>query len=122
MKSGRVAVVKVALRQRESLAILRVAGGVIVLTTCLWPDEVRTPDFPFLAQEPPEPPAQEEAVAEQLVDMLSEYEFKPEKYTDAYPEAPEDVDHLSSEPTSKRGHLREELRKELVVARPDRGQ
>ena len=44
--SGQVAIVKVALRQRESLATLRVREGVFVLETMLWPDEVRTPDFP----------------------------------------------------------------------------
>lgn len=44
--SGQVAIVKVALRQRESLATLRVREGVFVLETMLWPDEVRAPDFP----------------------------------------------------------------------------
>ena len=67
--------------------MLRVAGDVIVLTTCLWPDEVRTPDFVFLSQEQPEPRQQEQAMAEQLVEMLSKDDFKPEKYTDAYREA-----------------------------------
>ena len=36
---------KVALRQREALAALRVREGVITLETLLWPDEVRQPDF-----------------------------------------------------------------------------
>ena len=39
----RVAVVKVALRQRERLAMLRPRDGVLVLQTLLWPDEVREP-------------------------------------------------------------------------------
>ena len=38
--SGKVAVAKVALRQREALAALRVREGVITLETLLWPDEV----------------------------------------------------------------------------------
>ena len=42
-KSGHVAIAKVALRQRESLALLRVVSDVLVMTTMLWPDEVRTP-------------------------------------------------------------------------------
>jgi DNA end-binding protein Ku len=50
-QSGRVAVVTVALRQREALAMLRARGNVIVLTTLLWPDEVRAPDFPFLNED-----------------------------------------------------------------------
>ena len=50
-ESGRVALVKVALRQREQLATLRVRDGVFVLETMLWPDEVREPDFGFLDEE-----------------------------------------------------------------------
>ena len=42
--SERVAIVKVALRQREQLATLRVRDGVLVLNTMLWPDEVRAAD------------------------------------------------------------------------------
>ena len=42
-KADRVAVVKVALRQRERLAMLRPRDGVLVLQTLLWPDEVREP-------------------------------------------------------------------------------
>src|SRR6266581_3385256 len=50
-RSGKVAVVQVALRQRESLAALRTRDGVLVLETLLWPDEVRQPDFAFLDQD-----------------------------------------------------------------------
>jgi len=46
--SDRVAIVKVALRQREQLATLRVREGVMVLNTMLWPDEVRAAQFDFL--------------------------------------------------------------------------
>jgi DNA end-binding protein Ku len=43
--TGRMAVVTVALRQRTSVAVLRVRDDVIVLQTMMWPDEVRPPDF-----------------------------------------------------------------------------
>src|SRR6476661_818181 len=46
--ADRVAIVKIALRQREQLATLRVREDVLVLNTMLWPDEVRAVDFPFL--------------------------------------------------------------------------
>jgi DNA end-binding protein Ku len=46
--ADRVAIVKVALRQREQLATLRVREDVLVLNTMLWPDEVRTATFDFL--------------------------------------------------------------------------
>ena len=43
VEEGRVAVVKVALRQRERIAVLSAMDGVLVLQTMLWPDEVRSP-------------------------------------------------------------------------------
>jgi DNA end-binding protein Ku len=50
-KQGRVAVAKVTLREREIVAALRVHGDVLILATMLWPDEVREPRFPFLADD-----------------------------------------------------------------------
>src|SRR3954463_7588916 len=47
-KADKVAIVKVALRQRERLAMLRARDGVLVLQTLLWPDEVREARFEFL--------------------------------------------------------------------------
>jgi DNA end-binding protein Ku len=43
--ADRMAVVTVALRNRTSVAVLRVRDDVIVLQTMMWPDEVRQPDF-----------------------------------------------------------------------------
>jgi DNA end-binding protein Ku len=84
-QSGKVAVVKVALRNRESLAALRVRDGVFVLETMLWPDEVRSPDFGFLDEEVEVRP-QELAMAGSLIDTLSG-EFDPSEYKDGYREA-----------------------------------
>jgi DNA end-binding protein Ku len=84
-QSGRVAIVKVALRGRESLAVLRIRDRVIVLETMLWPDEIRTPDFPFLHQEVPIAPS-ELREATLLIDAMSE-RFTPARYTDHYREA-----------------------------------
>ncbi|SEM68850.1 DNA end-binding protein Ku [Streptacidiphilus jiangxiensis] len=39
--SGLVAVTKVTMRERESLAVLRVLGDLLVLQTLRWPDEIR---------------------------------------------------------------------------------
>src|SRR6266545_1417995 len=64
-RSDRVAVVKVALRQREQLATLRVRDDVLLLNTMLWPDEVRKPDFTFLDQDVAARPA-ELAMADSL--------------------------------------------------------
>jgi DNA end-binding protein Ku len=84
-ESGKVAIVKVALRSRESLATLRVRDGVFVLETMLWPDEVRTPDFGFLDDDVEVRP-QELAMAGSLIETLAG-EFDPGQYTDSYREA-----------------------------------
>jgi DNA end-binding protein Ku len=84
-RSGRVAVTKVAIRQREALAALRVRDDVLVLETLLWPDEVRTPDFKFL-DETVDIRAQELKMAASLIDTMTE-DFDPSAYTDAYREA-----------------------------------
>jgi DNA end-binding protein Ku len=85
----RVAIVKVALRQREQLATLRVREGVLVLNTMMWPDEVRTPDFGFLDDDVEVRPP-ELAMASSLIDSMAG-DFKPEEYTDNYREALQEV-------------------------------
>jgi DNA end-binding protein Ku len=75
----------VALRSRESLATLRVADGVFVLETMLWPDEVRAPAFPFLEENIDVRP-QELAMASSLIETMAA-DFDPSEYTDAYREA-----------------------------------
>ena len=84
-ESGKVAIVKVALRNRESLATLRVRDGVFVLETMLWPDEIRTPSFEFLDTDVEVRP-QELAMAGSLIETLSG-DFDPAAYTDSYREA-----------------------------------
>lgn len=84
-ESGKVAVVKVALRNRESLATLRVRDGVFVLETMLWPDEIRKPDFGFLDEDIAVRP-QELAMAGSLIETLSG-DFDPSQYKDEYREA-----------------------------------
>ncbi len=84
-RSGRVAVAKVAIRQREALAALRVRDGVVVLETLLWPDEVRAPDFKFL-DEDIDIRTQELKMAASLIDTMTE-DFDPSLYQDSYREA-----------------------------------
>jgi DNA end-binding protein Ku len=84
-RSGRVAVAKVAIRQREALTALRVRDGVLVLETLLWPDEVRAPDFKFL-DENVDIRTQELKMAASLIDTMTE-DFDPTLYKDAYREA-----------------------------------
>lgn len=83
--SSRVALVKVALRQRETLATLRVRDGVFVLEMMVWPDEIRSPDFGFLDDQIDVRP-QELAMARSLIESMAG-EFAPEQYSDNYREA-----------------------------------
>lgn len=85
----KVAVVKVALRQRESLATVRVRDGVLVLNTMLWPDEVRKPEFEFLDDDVKLRP-QELKMAESLIDSMAG-DFNPDEFSDAYREALQQV-------------------------------
>jgi DNA end-binding protein Ku len=83
--SEMVALVKVAIRNREQLATLRVREGVIVLDTMIWPDEVREADFGFLSEDIELRP-QEQQMARSLVESMAG-DFEPEQYTDNYREA-----------------------------------
>jgi DNA end-binding protein Ku len=81
-QTDRVAIVKVALRQREQLATLRVRENVLVLNTMLWPDEVRKPHFGFLDEDVEARPA-ELAMAGSLIESMAA-DFDPTQYTDNY--------------------------------------
>src|SRR5689334_7678610 len=80
--AGQVAITKIALRQRESLAAMRVRDGVLVLHTMRWPDEIRTPDFAFLDEDVSVRP-QELQMAGALISSMSG-EFDPGEFTDDY--------------------------------------
>jgi len=84
-QSGRIAIVKVTLRQRETLGALRVRDQVILLETMLWPDEIRRPDFPFL-HEDVDLRRGELRNAVSLIEDLTR-DFEPGRYTDRYREA-----------------------------------
>ena len=89
VNSDRVAIVKVALRQREQLATLRVRDNVLVLNTMLWPDEVREPEFGFLDDDI-SVRAPELAMATSLIDSMAA-DFDPDLYSDDYREALQEV-------------------------------
>src|SRR5262249_11823766 len=88
-RTDRVAIVKVALRQREQLATLRVRDDVLVLNTMLWPDEVRKPDFEFLDEDVSARQA-ELAMAGSLIESMAA-DFDPGDYTDNYRAALQEV-------------------------------
>ncbi|RAG81821.1 Ku protein [Streptacidiphilus pinicola] len=86
--SGLVAVTKITMRSRESLAVLRVQDDLLVLQTMRWPDEIRSAEG--LAPEDAQLRPQELAMARSLMDTLSEgFDLDGEK--DAYVVALDDL-------------------------------
>lgn len=82
-KTGRIAVARIIIREKESLAVVRVYKNLLVLETIFYPDEVRD-----IKQVPgiPENANIIEAelnMATQLIDNLT-HEFQPEKYKNEY--------------------------------------
>ena len=87
--ADQMAVVKVALRQRQTLALLRVRDKAIVLQTMLWPDEVREPDFDTLNTDVELRP-QELQMASMLVSSMAA-DFDPSQFDDEYRKAVEEL-------------------------------
>jgi DNA end-binding protein Ku len=73
-----VGIAKVALRDKEHLATIRLKDGVFVLETMYWPDEIREPEFAELK------------MARQLIQQLTA-EFDPEEFHDQYREKLEEL-------------------------------
>jgi DNA end-binding protein Ku len=98
-----MAVVTVAIRNRTSMAVLRVRDDVIVLQTMMWPDEVRQPDF---SVEPGEVKDAEVKMANMLVETLAG-DFDADEFEDDYAGAVEalvkakiEVGEVKKTPTS----------------------
>ncbi|WP_028472612.1 Ku protein [Nocardioides alkalitolerans] len=85
--ADRMAVVTVAIRNRTSIAVLRVRDDVIVLQTMMWPDEVRVPDFSIDSGEVKD---SEVKMARMLVETLAG-DFDADEFTDDYADAVEAV-------------------------------
>ncbi|RNM13621.1 Ku protein [Nocardioides pocheonensis] len=85
-EADRMALVTVSLRNRMSLAVLRVRDDVIVLQTMMWPDEIRKADFASVDTADAKPA--EVKMAKMLVETLAG-DFEPDEYEDDYREAVE---------------------------------
>ncbi len=128
--SGKIAIAQVALRQRESLAILRVRDDVLVLETLLWPDEVRVPAFGFLDDDIEVRP-QELRMASSLIESMT-VDFDPDEYHDSYREALQELvnakvegrqvvqPETEAQPSGETSSLADALRASLAAARGGR--
>jgi DNA end-binding protein Ku len=82
-ETGRVAVARVALRNKERLATVRVYEETLALETMYWPDEIRSISELDLGAGKTRLETREVDMARQLIDNLSA-KFDPDKYEDRY--------------------------------------
>lgn len=83
-ETDRVAVAKVAIRDKERLATLRVRDNVLVLEVMYWPDEIREARFAEVEKDIPVSEG-DMKTARLLIDNLTE-DFDPSAHTDVYRE------------------------------------
>lgn len=97
LRTGTVAVAKVTLRQRESLAELRVRDGVLVLQTLLGPDEIERADFPFLATDAGVAAGELERATALIAELTGDID--PAAHEDRYRD---ELEHLAQEKRASR--------------------
>lgn len=128
-ETGKVAVARVIIRSRESLAALRVSGNTLVMNTMLYPDEVREshiiPELNYQVNLHDN----EVKMAISLINNLSA-EFQPGKYNDTYREglmeviqakiAGEEITIPSQRETGKVVDLMEALKASIDLAKEER--
>ena len=85
--SGKAAIARFVLRNREHLAAIRASDGILTMTTMRFADEVVAPDEleDVLPQEVPRVQKKEVEMAEQLIGSLTA-DFDPGQYRDEYRE------------------------------------
>ena len=79
---GQVGIAKVALREKEHLATIRLKNDVFVLETMHWPDEIREPEFEEFDKKV-DVRDTEVKMARQLIQQLSA-DFDPSQFQDDY--------------------------------------
>jgi DNA end-binding protein Ku len=86
-ESGKVAIARFVMRNREHLAAIRPRDDVLTMATMRFPDEVVDPEDldELFGEEIPKPAKKELDMARQLVDSLAS-DFKPEQYRDEWRE------------------------------------
>lgn len=86
LDTGKIAIARITIRNKQSLACLRVSNDILVMETIFYPDEVRpvsqVPGLP----EKVEINEKELDIATKLIDSLTA-SFEPDKYKDNYREA-----------------------------------
>jgi len=82
----KIAIAKIMIRAKESLAVVRIYNECIVLETIYYPDEIRNQKMiPGISDQDTNVNANELKMAKQIIENLST-KFEPEKYTNEYRE------------------------------------
>lgn len=130
-QTGRIAIARVVIRSKESLAAIRLfEGGVLAMNTMHFPEEIRSPAGLTGIVEPELRP-QELEMAVNLIASLSSGEFEPAKFQNQYREALLEMIHakvageeiVQVEAQPERGRvvdLMEALRASIRVAEEER--
>jgi DNA end-binding protein Ku len=84
-KTGRIAIAKFALRDRERLVSVRPQDGALLMNTLHWPDEIRSTEDLDIPDDVKVSPA-ELKMAENLVGMMAT-DFEPDEFKDEYKQA-----------------------------------
>ncbi|HEX2926840.1 MAG TPA: Ku protein [Ruminiclostridium sp.] len=109
----KIAVAKITIRDRESLAVIRVYKNVLVLETIFYPDEVKdSAQVPGIPENAKTTPAELD-MATQLIENLTTA-FDPSKYVDTYREKL--IEHINAKVEGKQVVARKEVEKENVVS------
>jgi DNA end-binding protein Ku len=84
-ETGKIGIAKVSIRQKSSLAAIRVMGDCLAMETIYYPDEIRSvQQVPGIADVRTKPVNEKELMmAKMLIEQLST-PFEPDKYTDDY--------------------------------------
>jgi DNA end-binding protein Ku len=124
----KVAIAKVAFREKEHLATLRLRDNIFVLETMYWPDEIRAADFDVLDEQAQVRP-QEVRMARSLIESLSS-DFEPGEFQDTYRAAleelvakkvqGEEITYSEEAEPSKVVDLMEALRASVEAAKADK--
>jgi DNA end-binding protein Ku len=85
-ETGKTAICKIVLKDREQLAALNPFAKTMLLTTLHWPDEIRSLEELNLPEEEVEIKASERKMAEQLIASM-DTEFDPAAFRDEYRQA-----------------------------------
>ncbi|HHY37128.1 MAG TPA: Ku protein [Firmicutes bacterium] len=127
--AGRVAIARIVIRNKESLAAVRVREGCLVLETMFWADEIRSPAELNLPRQP-ELHEKEIQMARSLIENLSA-PFVPDKYGDEYRRAllevieakieGEEVVGVEPEPVGKVVDLMAALEESIKLAQKAKG-